>query len=164
MPIRFLISDLGATWSFQVGWVYLLCHAHARVSTIIEAFELFRRTPNISWWFHPIKPTQDPIPKVSTHFYVSLLYALVNADRCVKHSTCSPIKKENKNAMIMAVKQVMKWSIVQHHLIGCCQVSTRKLQWTWSWNPMDEKTLSILGEFVDFWQLKWASFLLFFSR
>lgn len=32
--------------------------------------------------------------------------------------------------MIMAFKQVMKGSIVQQHLIECCQVSTKKLQRT----------------------------------
>jgi hypothetical protein len=98
VPIRFLASRcLANARSFQVGSVgYLVCNIHIWASTICG----FLRwgTMNLSGRFHLVQPPQNPVTKISTNLYVSLLYIQVNLQSNIKNSTCSSMKlgKERK--------------------------------------------------------------------
>lgn len=53
-----------------------------------------RRTSNVCWRLCSIKPSQNEVSKIPTHFYVSFLNALMNLDRYIKYSTGSSVKHQ----------------------------------------------------------------------
>ena len=88
MPSRILIPRcLGAPRRFQIGGIYLLCHAQARASAI-GSFSRRVHT-NLSWWFHSVKTSQNPVTNIPTNFYVPLLYVSMNLECYIKYNTCS---------------------------------------------------------------------------
>lgn len=92
MPSRILISGyLRTPRRFQIGGIYLLCHAQAWASTI--GWISRRGTANLGWWFDSVKTSQNPVTKIPTNFYVPLLYVMMNLECYIKYGTCSSAKQ-----------------------------------------------------------------------
>lgn len=108
MPFRFLVPGcLANARSFQVGSVvgYLLCNICIWASTICG----FHRwgTTNLSRRFHSVQPPQDPVTKMPTNLYVSMLYIQVNFKSNIKNSTCSPLNKLTDPRVLRADKPTL---------------------------------------------------------
>lgn len=91
MPTGFPIKT---SWSGSLNAISILVGGfrYTRGGTMIGWWFSRWGYTDLSGWFHSVKPSQNPVTKVSPNFYVSLLYSSVNIKYYIKHSTCSSVK------------------------------------------------------------------------